>query len=317
VATNPRWLDLGESASPYLGGLDLVSARYVVSHTTRESDFVVRRRADGAVVLRYHTADEDFSPHFVDLAGDVLVVVEATYEDQPDRTFFIDLHTGRRFGVRSLPPRGDVFWRNSVTDDGRFYYRSKDCVVLVNLPKRTVSKVGCPSPGSTEVVGQNLGASEDGAAWLRAESPDDGACGAGAGVRGTRPVTIGPADRCAMNVATLVDGAPVWTEGGPDTDDTVWAVDAGRTVELGPVEPFTFTMCAAYAYWRTQAIDSLQVRRWRPGLDRVEIAYAARDAGEGGPVDQLVLGGCADNILTLQAFSRKPRVRVLALDSSA
>jgi hypothetical protein len=316
VATDPRWLDLGESASPYIGGLDLVSARYVVSHTTRESDFVVRRRADNAVVLRYHTADEDFSPLFVDIAGDVLVVVEATYEGEPDRTFFIDLRTGKRFAVRSLPARGDVFWRNSVTDDGRFYYRSKDCVVMVNLPKRTVSTVRCPSDGSTELVGQNLGASEDGAAWVRADGPGDGACGTGSGVRGARPVAVGPADRCAMNVATLVGGAPVWTEASPDTDDSVWAIDAGRPVALGPADPFTFTMCGAYAYWRTQAGDAIQLRRWRPGLERVEIAYAARSGGEGGPVDQLVLGGCADNILTLQAFGTKPRVRVLALRST-
>jgi hypothetical protein len=258
----------------------------------------------------------------VDIAGDLLVVGEDTYESLPARAHVYDLRTGRRL-VDSGPPHTTVSTWSTVTDDGRYYYQAvsegRECVGLVDLTTWIGSILDCPRG---MVDGLQLDASEDGAAWVRTSGPDAGACRTGHAVVGRRAATVGPVGGCTTLEATVVGGTPVWGESpGAGGDLMLTAGENGRTVGLGRSEPMSLTMCGAYAYWRQpdSARETIQLRRWRPGLPRYEVAYEVRAPSDSATAYQIVVAGCADDIVTIQVFAlgaTGSRARVLALVST-
>jgi len=65
------------------------------------------------------------------------------------------------------------------------------------------------------------------------------------------------------------------------------------------------TACGSYAYWRIEDrhTQTIQIRRWKPGMSDVEIAYKVSAPDYVSAAYQIVFGGCADDILTLLSFT--------------
>lgn len=338
--TDLPWVDLGTAPSRPFSGVDVVSTKYVVSHTADTHTVVVRRRADNTVVRRHTTAGAQWEVAFADLAGDKLVVADVDAGGDPDgaRVFIYDLVTGkatRLADIASAPPASAFVHRATVTDDGRYFYSANvkrknnqyfNCVGMVNLSTMRGSTVECAGDGEGESVGYYLAAGEDGATWLHVQGPTFTTCRTGRGVRGTQLITVGPADACTTIGTTTVGGESVWSaapivEALPGPYIPLRATDRGATVELGYLEGVALTMCGSYAYWRTtdQPSNTIQLRRWRPGLNQVEIAYKILAPDDSPVAYQLGLGGCADNLFTLQVETHDPsvggRTRVLTLQS--
>ncbi|MGE5827989.1 MAG: hypothetical protein ACM30G_06435 [Micromonosporaceae bacterium] len=334
------WLDLGTTPSQPFSGVDVVSARYVVSHTTDPRTVVVRRCADNAVVLRHTTVGPEWEVAFADLAGDKLVVADVDTGGDPNGTQVViyDLVTGRvtrLVDIASAPPASAFGHRATVTDDGRYFYsanvkrtnnQSFNCVAMVDLSTMRGSTVECAGDGEGESVGYYLTAGEDGATWLHVQGPTLTTCRTGRGIRGTQLITVGPADACTTIATTTVGGESVWSaapivEALPGPDVPLQATDRGATVGLGYLEGAALTMCGSYAYWRTtdRPSHTIQLRRWRPGLSQVEIAYKILAPDDSPIAYQLGLGGCADDLFTLQVETHDPsiggRTQVLTLQS--
>jgi hypothetical protein len=329
--TDLLWVDLGTTPSRPFSGVDVVSAKYVLSHTTDTHKVVVRRRTDNAVVLRHTTTGPEWVVEFADFAGDKLVVADADVETGADeikdltRVLIYDLVTGKvtRLTDIASAPRASAFGRQAtVTDDGRYFYSANvkrrnnqyfNCVGMVNLTTMRGSTVECAGDGENESVGYYLGAGEDGATWLHVQGPTFTTCRTGRGIRGNQLITVGPADACTTIGTTTVGGESVWSaapivEAMPGPYIALRATDRGRTLELGDVNGVALTMCGSYAYWRTEdrASHTIQLRRWRPGLNQVEIAYKILAPDDSPMAYQLGLGGCADNLFTLTVHTHDP-----------
>ena len=340
-AAGLAWQDWGESAANGFGvQVDVVSVKYRVAHTMDSRVVVVRRRSDDAVVVRHRTAGPGWVTVFADFAGDTLVLVDEDIADpsngvqDPAQAFVYDLVTGQRTRVSSIagaPPASVLGAQATVTDDGRYIYsasvkrdndENSNCVGMVNLVTMQGSVVECAG----EKDGFFVFSAEDGAAWLNVAGPTMESCRTGRGLRGSTLVTVGPADGCATVGATMVGGWSVWSatpvSGQPLIPDlSLFASDGQHTVELGKVDGTVQTTCGGFVYWRIsdRATQTVQLRRWRPGLDHVEIAYTVKTSTDNPGAYSLGLGGCADDIVTLQVTSfaadGNTRVRVLTLDS--
>jgi hypothetical protein len=333
VSGNLAWTDLGARPSRVFAGVGVVSVNYIVVSTADKRATVVRRRSDNRVVLTHTTERPEYVTDFADIAGDTLVIVDEDDESNSDGTkdpahpYIYDLRTGKRTALSQVPgaPPPSVFGpQATVTDDGHYYYSASvnrtgnqysNCVGVVDLTALKGSIVECAGSGENESDGYYLGAGEDGATWLHVAGPTIESCRTGRGIRHGQLITVGPATGCATLGTATVGGWSLWTAtpipaGMPVPDVDTYATDGSATVELGPAQGVSLTMCGQYAYWqyRDDYLQTEEIRRWKPGMTTVEIArkLAEPDNTPAGYV--LAIGGCADDIVTALVFTDVPGV---------
>jgi hypothetical protein len=318
------WTDLGPRPAPSLGGLGIASDRYLIVNDPDEHGVTVTRRSDGHMVLHHRVERPEFQPIFADIAGDTAVLVDEDTESNgdgskdPARSYIYDLLTGSVTPLSQIPsaPPASVFGRQAtVTDDGRYFYsasverpgnRYQNCVGMVDLKSKQGSTVECAGAGENETDGYYLGAGEDGATWLHVAGPAIESCRTGRGMRGTTVIEVGVTNGCATMGTTTVGGWSVWSATpGPamtpmPTLDLL-ATDGHQTVRLGPVNGVALTTCGSYAYWRVEDRQSVQLRRWKPGMSTVEVAYEVTWTDSDTAVHALAFGGCADKLFSLLA----------------
>jgi hypothetical protein len=161
---------------------------------------------------------------------------------------------------------------------------------------------------------------------LHVKGPTIETCRNGRGTKGQQLLDLGPQDCARIGTATVGDWT-VWSStpvaGGTLVPEiALQATNATETVALGDVNGAALTMCGKYAYWRIadRASKTNQLRRWRPGLANVEVAFKL-DADENSSTARAIsFGGCADNVFTIQEMTQDgagaSTTRVWALDSS-
>jgi hypothetical protein len=333
IPVTVSWHDLGQF--PGLSAVAVASTRYLVRQEDGESGVTVTRLADGAVVLRHRPASGQYASTFADLAGDRLVVADEDVEGDkdPGLSYIYDLATGRRTSLASIPsatPLSPFAAQAAVTDDGRYYYQAtsgtganhRTCVALLDLTKLAGRPVEC-SPDKASIVGYYVIAAEDGAAWMNWKDSQHAGCRSGRAVSASGTADIAKPANCLMLAATVVGGWQVWSgtdvAGSPPAIVPLRATDGDRVVQLGPTDGVTITSCAGYAYWRYSdpAAHTIQLRRWKPGTDTVEIVYSLDDPPDTPGLRQVVHSGCADGLLTVSVLTGQPdtgdHVRLLTL----
>jgi len=330
------WTDLGTRPAPSLSGIGIASSRYLIVNDPDHQGVTVTRRSDGRVMAHHRVERPELEPIFADIAGDTAVLVDEDNESNGDgskdaaRSYIYDLLTGSVTPLSQIPsaPPASVFGRQAtVTDDGRYFYsasverpgnRYNNCVGMVNLSTRRGSTVECAGAGQNETDGYYLGAGEDGATWLHVAGPALESCRTGRGERGTTLIEVGPTDGCATMGTATVGGWSVWsaTPGAamtPMPTLDLLATDGHQTVRLGPVNGVALTTCGSYAYWRTEERQTVQVRRWKPGMSTVEVVYEVKTPDNDPAVHSLAFGGCADNLLSLLVGFIDPSTATLRL----